>query len=48
MTDKFEMVRYDINGKVKDNHLTLWEGIKYAVIVALCLPIIVGDLLGEP
>ena len=47
MTDKFEMVRYDINGEVKNGHLTLWGGIKYTFIVALLYPIIADELRAE-
>ena len=47
MTDKFKMVRYDINGEVKNGPLSIWERIKYVFIAALVLPIMLEDLRGE-
>lgn len=40
MTDKFEMVRYDINGEVKNDSLSIWEKIVYFFIVLAILPLI--------
>ena len=38
--DKFKMVRYDINGEIKNGHLSLWEKILCFFIVLFLLPII--------
>ena len=44
MTDKFEIVRYDINGEVKDDSLSIWEKIQYVVIAALLYPVLVAQM----
>jgi len=40
MNDKFKMVRYDINGEIKDGPLSIWEKILCFFIVLFLLPII--------
>ena len=41
MKDKeFKMVRYDINGEIKDGPLSIWEKILCFFIVLFLLPII--------
>ena len=47
MNDKFKMVRYDINGEVKNGHLSLWDKIVCVIVAALVLPVILGDLRVE-
>lgn len=45
MKDKeFKMVRYDINGEVKNGHLSIWVKIKYGFIGAILLPLILEEI----
>ena len=45
MNDKFKMVRYDINGEVKNGHPSIWERIKYVFIAALLLYPVIAETL---
>jgi len=42
-TDKFELVRYDINGEVKNDKLKWWEIIICIFVIAVIYPIIVEN-----
>ena len=47
MTDKFKMVRYDINGEVKGDSLSIWEKILCIFIVLFIYPLIAEALRDE-
>ena len=44
MNDKFKMVRYDINGEVKNGHLSLWVKLKYGFFALALLPLILEEI----
>ena len=44
MNDKFKMVRYDINGEIKDGPLSIWEKILCIFIVLFIYPLIAEAL----
>ena len=44
MNDKFKMVRYDINGEIKDESLSIWEKILCIFIVLFIYPLIAEAL----
>ena len=42
--DKFEMVRYDIHGEIKDDSLSIWGKIVYVFIAALLYPVFIAQM----
>ena len=40
MQGKFEMVRYDIHGKIINDKMSVFESIKYTLLAIILLPMI--------